>query len=236
MLQSLILCLHKICNAVKQWIIHKTITITSINISYCFFLFLLLLLLLLLILILLLLLWHNGPYSLTLASFIMCPIQIYPNSGKLGFPRSRLSFTSVTDQLHSLATKNCMVRLKKFSLLNKELSYKEFLKLHMARRLNGNVQDKKVIVTIGLLTCSHSLAKTIHHSVMCRLRLRRYSIMGDVAFLLSINCIIQWVYCTTWPAVARAGEASTYSRRIAYIPANSNHIKNYFSVEFWKDF
>ena len=35
---------------------------------------------------------------------------------------------------------------------------------------------------------------------------------------------IQWVYCTTWPAVARAGEASTYSRRIAYIPANSSNI------------
>ena len=36
--------------------------------------------------------------------------------------------------------------------------------------------------------------------------------------------IVQWVYCTTWPAVARAGEASTYSRWIAYIPANSNKI------------
>ena len=39
--------------------------------------------------------------------------------------------------------------------------------------------------------------------------------------------IIQWVYCTTWPAVARADEPSTYSRRIAYIPANSNHINNF---------
>ena len=27
--------------------------------------------------------------------------------------------------------------------------------------------------------------------------------------------------------VARAGEASTYSRRIAYIPADSNHISNF---------
>ena len=43
----------------------------------------------------------------------------------------------------------------------------------------------------------------------------------------SIYIHIQWVYCTTWPAVARAGEASTYSRRIAYIPANSNHINNF---------
>ena len=39
---------------------------------------------------------------------------------------------------------------------------------------------------------------------------------------------IQWIYRTTWPAVARAGEASTYSRRIAYIPAHSNHINNFF--------
>ena len=40
---------------------------------------------------------------------------------------------------------------------------------------------------------------------------------------------LQWVYCTIWPApaVARAGKASTYSRRIAYIPANSNHINNF---------
>ena len=40
--------------------------------------------------------------------------------------------------------------------------------------------------------------------------------------------LLQCVYCTTWPAVARAGEASTYSRRIAHIPANSNHINNFF--------
>ena len=39
---------------------------------------------------------------------------------------------------------------------------------------------------------------------------------------------IQWVYCTTWPAVARAGETSTYSRQIVYIPANWNHINNCF--------
>ena len=31
MLQSIILCLHKICNEMKQWIINKRITITSIN-------------------------------------------------------------------------------------------------------------------------------------------------------------------------------------------------------------
>ena len=34
MLQSLILCVHKICNEMKQWIINKTITITSINILF----------------------------------------------------------------------------------------------------------------------------------------------------------------------------------------------------------
>ena len=50
-------------------------------------------------------------------------ILLRPNSGKLGSPRSlsassrsRVSFTSVTDQLYSLLAKNCMVRLKKFSL------------------------------------------------------------------------------------------------------------------------
>ena len=34
MSQLLILCLHKICNEIKQWIINKTITITSINIPF----------------------------------------------------------------------------------------------------------------------------------------------------------------------------------------------------------
>ena len=41
------------------------------------------------------------------------------------------------------------------------------------------------------------------------------------------GCELKWVYCTTWPTVARASQASTYSRRIAYIPANSNHINNF---------
>ena len=49
-----------------------------------------------------------------------------------------------------------------------------------------------------------------------------------VSFLMPL---IQRVYCATCPAVARAGEVRNYSRRIAYIPANSNHINNFFRIK-----
>ena len=53
--------------------------------------------------------------SITITS-INRPIPFLPNSGKLDSPRSRVSLTSVTDQLYSVPTKNFKVCLKKFSL------------------------------------------------------------------------------------------------------------------------
>ena len=52
--------------------------------------------------------------------------------------------------------------------------------------------------------------------------------MRPVRFLVRCLRIIYSEFTVRlWPAVARAGEASTYSRRIAYIPENSHHINNF---------
>ena len=108
------------------------------------------------------------------------------------------------------------------------------------RSVHANVTTKTSM--LNYLLCKSSLASEIAvRDHMCNngIYLFWYSLppvliwtnsFGTLCIYIYIYIYIytQWVYCKTWPAVAHAGEVTTYSRRIAYIPANSNHINNFF--------
>ena len=61
-------------------------------------------------------------------------------------PRSRVQFTSVTDQLYSLPTKNCLVHLKKFSL--KKLEVEFFFSIAIFPSLLMSLENKLSFVNL----------------------------------------------------------------------------------------